>query len=294
MPPLFFSLPALLIKLLQRCPRVLQTTSNLSLDQWLINCGELFPKQLYGLFPACTSSPESHSHTHKLLHFIIVIAHAGEDIVIQGIICLIGAISQPLPLCQMAVFPQSLPLFAVTCNGKAFPATQGLTAQQWRVFQSLFGVLGLISAALSASPTCSSCCSFHWRTVWLCAGAPGPVVGQARLIEREGCSLLIRSDSSVLPEEGVPSHAENVHRKNSSVVKNTVCATTARAACQRNQMISSLKERRRPILYALINIKQELINQNGINKHQHHLCFITDKSIILCSNVANKLLPKLK
>lgn len=58
--------------------------------------------------------------------FITLIAHEGEDIVIQGIICLIGAISHPVLSCQMAAFPWSLPVFTVTCHGRALPATQGL------------------------------------------------------------------------------------------------------------------------------------------------------------------------
>lgn len=101
------------------------------------------------------------SHTctaHSL--FITVIAHEGEDIVIQGIICLIGAISHPMLFCQMAVFPWSLPVFTVTCHGRALSGTEGLSTQQWRVFQSPFGVLGLTSTALPSPPTCSPCCSF--------------------------------------------------------------------------------------------------------------------------------------
>lgn len=39
------------------------------------------------------------------------------------------------------------------------------------------------------------------------------VLRQTRLIEREGCSLLISSDSSVLPEVGVPPHADSFHSK---------------------------------------------------------------------------------
>lgn len=99
-----------------------------------------------------------HTHAHSL--FITVIAHEGEDIVIQGIICLIGAISHPMLFCQMAVFPWSLPVFTVTCHGRALSGTEGLSTQQWRVFQSLFGVLGLTSPALPSPPTCSPCCSF--------------------------------------------------------------------------------------------------------------------------------------
>lgn len=55
-------------------------------------------------------------------------------------------------------------------------------------------------------PTCSPCCSFAG---WLCA--PGPVLRQTWLIERESCSLLISSDSSALPEVGVPPRAESFH-----------------------------------------------------------------------------------
>lgn len=100
----------------------------------------------------------SHTHAHSV--FITVIAHEGEDIVIQGIICLIGAISHPVLFCQMAVFPWSLLVFTVTCHGRALSGTEGLNTQQWRVFQSLFGVLGLTSPALPSPPTCSPCCSF--------------------------------------------------------------------------------------------------------------------------------------
>lgn len=141
----------------------------------------------------------------------VLIAHEGEDIVIQGIICLIGAISHPMLFCQMAVFPWSLPVFTVTCHGRALSGTEGLSTQQWRVFQSLFGVLGLTSPALPSPPTCSPRCSFAGAPVWPCA--PGPVLRQTRLIEREGCSPLISSDSSVLPEVGVPPHAESFHSK---------------------------------------------------------------------------------
>lgn len=77
---------------------------------------------------------------------------------------------------------------------------------QWTIFQSPFGGLGL----LPSPPTCSPCCYFAGC---LCSGAPGPVLRQTRLIEREGCSLLISSDSSVLPEVGVPPHAESFHSK---------------------------------------------------------------------------------
>lgn len=91
--------------------------------------------------------------------FITMIAHEGEDIVIQGIICLIGAISHPVLFCQMAVFPWSLPVFTVTCHGRALSGTEGLSTQQLRVFQSLFGVLELTCAALPSPPTCSPCCS---------------------------------------------------------------------------------------------------------------------------------------
>lgn len=100
------------------------------------------------------------TRTHAHLLFSAVIAHEGEDIVIQGIICLIGAISHPMLFCQMAVFPWSLPVFTVTCHGRALSGTQGLSTQQWRVFQSPFGVLGLTSPALPSPPTCSPCCSF--------------------------------------------------------------------------------------------------------------------------------------
>lgn len=58
----------------------------------------------------------------------------------------------------------------------------------------------------SLLPTCSPCCSFAG---WLCA--PGPVLRQTWLIERESCSLLISSDSSALPEVGVPPRAESFH-----------------------------------------------------------------------------------
>lgn len=46
-------------------------------------------------------------------------------------------------------------------------------------------------------------------SLWLCA--PGPVLRQTWLIERESCSLLISSDSSALPEVGVPPRAESFH-----------------------------------------------------------------------------------
>lgn len=153
------------------------------------------------------------SHTCARTLFITVIAHEGEDIVIQGIICLIGAISHPVRLCQMAMFPWSLPVFTVTCHGRALSGTEGLSAQQWRVFQSPSGVLGLTSPVLPLSSHLLSLLFLHWVPVWLCVGAPGPVLRQTRLIEREGCSLLISSDSSVLPEVGVPPHAESFHSK---------------------------------------------------------------------------------
>lgn len=77
-------------------------------------------------------------------------------------------------------------------------------------------------AYFSSSPLFSHLLSLlflHWVPVWLYAGAPGPVLRQTRLIEREGCSLLISSDSSVLPEVGVPPHAEFSQQNNSAVVK---------------------------------------------------------------------------
>lgn len=120
-----------------------------------------------------------HTHTCTTLLFT-VIAHEREDIVIRGIICLIGAISQPMPLCQMAMFPWSLPVFTVTCHGRALSGTEGLSAQQWRVFQSPSGVLGLTSPALSSSPTCSPCCSF---TGCLCGCMP---VLLALFLDRQG------------------------------------------------------------------------------------------------------------
>lgn len=111
------------------------------------------------MFPACSLFPLPFTRTCTTLLFT-VIAHEGGDIVIQGIICLIGAISHPMRLCQMAMFPWSLPVFTVTCHGRALSGTEGLSAQQWRVFQSPSGVLGLTFPALPSSPTCSPCCSF--------------------------------------------------------------------------------------------------------------------------------------
>lgn len=160
----------------------------------------------HGSFTACPLFFFSFTHTHTHSLFINVIAHEGEDIVIQGIICLIGAISHPMLSCQMALFPWSLPVFTVTCHGRALSGTEGLSTQEWTVFQSSFGVLRL----LPSPPTCSPCCSFAGC---LCAGAPGPILRQTWLIERKGYSLLISSDSSVLPEVGVPPHAESFHSK---------------------------------------------------------------------------------
>lgn len=76
--------------------------------------------------------------------FISLIAHQGDNIVIQGIISLIGAISHPAPSCQMAVFPWSLPVFTVTCHGRALSATEGFSTEEWMGFQPLLGVLGLL------------------------------------------------------------------------------------------------------------------------------------------------------
>ena len=87
----------------------------------------------------------------------------GGDTVIQGIICLIGAISHPVLLCQTAVFLWSLPVFTVACRGRALAGTEGLSTQPRRVFQSLSGVLGLISRgsfSLSLVPPASPYCSF--------------------------------------------------------------------------------------------------------------------------------------
>lgn len=111
----------------------------------------------------------------------------------------------------MAGFPWSLPVFIVTGNGRAFSGIEGLIAQQQRAFQSLFGVLRLSSSALSPAFPPVLLTVPWWVPVWLCTGAPGPVLGQARLIEREGCSLLISSDSSILPEVGVLPHVESFH-----------------------------------------------------------------------------------
>ena len=73
-------------------------------------------------------------------------------------------------------------MFTVACRGRALAGTEGLSTQPRRVFQSLSGVLGLISRgsfSLSLVPPASPYCSF--------AGlAAGPVLRQTRLIEREG------------------------------------------------------------------------------------------------------------
>lgn len=171
----------------------------------------LFLKWLHGKHLTWDVSPLafifSRFHTHALSLFITVIAQEGENIVIQGIICLIGAISHPMLSCQMAVFLWSLPVFTVTCHGTAFSATQGL--QHTGVDNISVPVWGF-GASPPSPPTCSPCCYFAGC---LCSGAPGPVLRQTRLIEREGCSLLISSDSSVLPEVGVPPHAESFHSK---------------------------------------------------------------------------------
>lgn len=89
--------------------------------------------------------------------FITLIAHEGEDIVIQGIICLIGAISHPVLYCQMAAFPWSLPVFTVTCHGRALPATLGF---QHRGMDNIsvprlevWGLSPLLPPALHAVPS---------------------------------------------------------------------------------------------------------------------------------------------
>lgn len=66
----------------------------------------------------------------------------------------------------------------------------------------VWGFSPLLPPALLAVPSLGAC-----------SGAPGPVLRQTWLIEREGCCLLISSDSSVLPEVGVPPHAESFHSK---------------------------------------------------------------------------------
>lgn len=91
----------------------------------------------------------------------------------------------------------------------------GTSAQRsGQYFSPPFGGLG----PLPSPPTCSPRCSFAGR---LGSAAPGPVLRQTRLIEREGCSPLIGSDSSVLPEVGVPPHAASFHSKITALSRKT-------------------------------------------------------------------------
>ena len=107
-----------------------------------INCA--FPSPFFPLPPSPLSvSPPSLPHSSVFI--TLITGTWGGDTVIQGIICLIGAISHPMLLCQTAVFLWSLPVFTVACRGRALSGTEGLSTQQRRVFQSLSGVLGLIS-----------------------------------------------------------------------------------------------------------------------------------------------------
>lgn len=65
----------------------------------------------------------------------------------------------------------------------------------------LLPLSALLPPALLAAPMLGACVAL------------GPVLRQTRLIEREGCSVVISSDSSVLPEVGVPPPAESFHSK---------------------------------------------------------------------------------
>lgn len=103
------------------------------------------------------------------------------------------------------MLPWSLPVFTVTCHGRDLPATQGLerrgvdniSVPVWR-----FGASLLSSHLLSLL--------FLRRSPWA-PPLPAPFLDRHWLIEREGCSLLIGCDSSVLPEVGVPPRAASFH-----------------------------------------------------------------------------------
>lgn len=186
---------------------------------------------MFFFFPTLPPALRSLSHTRARSLFITLIAHEGEDIVIQGIICLIGAISHPALSCQMATLPWSRPVFTVTCHGRDLPATQGLERRRvdnisvpvWR-----FGASLLSSHLLSLL--------FLRRSPWA-PPLPAPFLDRHWLIEREGCSLLMGCDSSVLPEVGVPPHAASFHSEITALSrrKNTQAAIT-QAVYQRRQI----------------------------------------------------------
>lgn len=217
-------------------------------------------------FPTLPPALRSLSHTRARSLFITLIAHEGEDIVIQGIICLIGAISHPALSCQMATLPWRLPVFTVTCHGRDLPATQGLerrgvdniSVPVWRFGASLLSSLLLPPALLvflRRSPRAPSLPASFFDRHWL--------------IEREGCSLLIGCDSSVLPEVGVPPHAVSFHGEITALCrrkkekKKKAQAAITRAARQKRQMnFCGWKERGKPTLCAVpafIEIQQGFI-----------------------------------
>lgn len=131
----------------------------------------------------------------------------------------------------MATLPWSLPVFTVTCHGRDLPATQGL---ERRGLDNISVPVWRFGASLLSSHLLSLL--FLRRSPWA-PSLPAPFLDRHWLIEREGCSLLISCDSSVLPEVGVPPRAASFHSEITALVeeKKTQAAIT-RAASQRRQM----------------------------------------------------------
>lgn len=80
------------------------------------------------------------------------------------------------------------------------------SAEEWTIFQSPFGGLGPFS-----SPLLPPALLVFLRRSPRAPSLPASFLDRHWLIEREGCSLLIGCDSSVLPEVGVPPHAVSFH-----------------------------------------------------------------------------------
>lgn len=232
--------------------------------------------------------------------FIAAIAHEGEDIVIQGIICLIGAISHPVLFCQMAVFPWSLPVFTVTCRGGALSGTEGLRTQQWRSISVpvwSFGAYLLqlsrllpparLAGSFAGCPRCCAWCSWprsrtdkaNWKRRLLSADRLWQ-----QWLARGGCATPCREFSQ---------------QNNSAVVKNTRRATITREACQGSQMnFADWRKRGKPTLSAVWlkggGLCQRLVKSLTFHSRvewkettkkkqkEEELCLITDvQSVIL-------------